>query len=142
MSYQLGAELLNFGAFIGFMGVNIAAFVRYYVRAEQADLPQPGAAPDRFRHLRLHLVESPPYRQAGRRGLACRRAPLRRLENQGISPPGRVRRAGRGAGVMIGYLGSPLRFSSDHGSFPARYKYSMTRYATVAARNNPPIATA
>ena len=33
VSYQLGAELLNFGAFIGFMGVNIAAFVRYYVRA-------------------------------------------------------------------------------------------------------------
>ena len=33
VSYQLGAELLNFGAFIGFMGVNIAVFVRYYVRA-------------------------------------------------------------------------------------------------------------
>ncbi|MGC8638740.1 MAG: APC family permease [Isosphaeraceae bacterium] len=35
VSYQLGAELLNFGTFIGFMGVNIAAFVRYYVRAER-----------------------------------------------------------------------------------------------------------
>ncbi len=35
MSYQLGAELLNFGAFIGFMGVNIAAFVRYYLRADK-----------------------------------------------------------------------------------------------------------
>ena len=35
VSYQLGAELLNFGAFIGFMGVNIAAFVRYYVRASK-----------------------------------------------------------------------------------------------------------
>ena len=33
MSYQLGAELLNFGAFIAFMGVNAAAFTRYYVRA-------------------------------------------------------------------------------------------------------------
>jgi len=33
VSYQLGAELLNFGAFIGFMGVNLAAFVRYYLRA-------------------------------------------------------------------------------------------------------------
>ncbi len=32
MSYQLGAELLNFGAFIGFMGVNAAAFLRYFVR--------------------------------------------------------------------------------------------------------------
>jgi amino acid transporter len=35
VSYQLGAELLNFGAFIGFMGVNLAAFVRYYVRASK-----------------------------------------------------------------------------------------------------------
>jgi hypothetical protein len=35
VSYQLGAELLNFGAFIGFMGVNIAVFVRYYVRASK-----------------------------------------------------------------------------------------------------------
>ena len=35
LTYQLGAELLNFGAFIGFMGVNIAAFVRYYLRAEK-----------------------------------------------------------------------------------------------------------
>jgi hypothetical protein len=35
MSYERGAELLNFGAFIAFMGVNAAAFVRYYLRAEQ-----------------------------------------------------------------------------------------------------------
>lgn len=35
VTYELGAELLNFGAFIGFMGVNIAAFLRYFVRAEK-----------------------------------------------------------------------------------------------------------
>lgn len=35
VDYQLGAELLNFGAFIGFMGVNLAAFVRYYVRSQE-----------------------------------------------------------------------------------------------------------
>jgi putrescine importer len=34
MTYQLGAELLNFGAFIGFMGVNLASLVRYWVRGE------------------------------------------------------------------------------------------------------------
>jgi putrescine importer len=34
LSYQLGAEMLNFGAFIAFMGVNLAAFVRYWVRAD------------------------------------------------------------------------------------------------------------
>ncbi len=32
MTYQLGAELLNFGAFIGFMGVNVSSFVHYWVR--------------------------------------------------------------------------------------------------------------
>jgi putrescine importer len=35
VSYQLGAELLNFGAFIAFMGVNAAAFVRYCFHEEQ-----------------------------------------------------------------------------------------------------------
>jgi amino acid transporter len=35
LSYQLGAELLNFGAFIAFMGVNAAAFIRYWMRAEE-----------------------------------------------------------------------------------------------------------
>jgi putrescine importer len=34
LSYQLGAEMLNFGAFIAFMGVNLAAFVRYWVRSD------------------------------------------------------------------------------------------------------------
>ncbi len=32
MSYGLGAEMLNFGALIAFMGVNLAAFTRYYLR--------------------------------------------------------------------------------------------------------------
>jgi putrescine importer len=32
LSYDLGAELLNFGAFIAFMGVNAAALVHYCVR--------------------------------------------------------------------------------------------------------------
>lgn len=35
LSYERGAEMLNFGAFIAFMGVNLAAFVRYFVRAEK-----------------------------------------------------------------------------------------------------------
>ena len=33
MTYERGAELLNFGAFVAFMGVNAAAFVRYCLRA-------------------------------------------------------------------------------------------------------------
>jgi putrescine importer len=35
LSYGLGAEMLNFGALIAFMGVNAAAFLRYFVRNEQ-----------------------------------------------------------------------------------------------------------
>jgi len=42
-SYGLGAEMLNFGALIAFMGVNMAAFVRYYVR-EGGNSPIPPLA--------------------------------------------------------------------------------------------------
>jgi putrescine importer len=37
-SYGLGAEMLNFGALIAFMGVNAAAFVRYYLRSDEKKL--------------------------------------------------------------------------------------------------------
>jgi amino acid transporter len=37
-AYGLGAEMLNFGALIAFMGVNVAAFLRYYVRAKERRL--------------------------------------------------------------------------------------------------------
>ncbi len=36
LTYQLGAEMLNFGAFIAFMGVNVAAFMHYWVRGDKA----------------------------------------------------------------------------------------------------------
>jgi len=36
--FELGANLLNFGALIAFMGVNAAAFVRYYLREEKKKL--------------------------------------------------------------------------------------------------------
>jgi amino acid transporter len=38
MSFGLGAEMLNFGALIAFMGVNAAALIRYYVRASEKKL--------------------------------------------------------------------------------------------------------
>jgi len=38
LSYERGAELLNFGAFIAFMGVNAAAFFHYYLRSERKQL--------------------------------------------------------------------------------------------------------
>jgi len=38
ITYGLGAELLNFGAIIGFMGVNAAAFIHYFLRGERKTL--------------------------------------------------------------------------------------------------------
>jgi amino acid transporter len=38
LSYGLGAEMLNFGALIAFMGVNAAAFIRYYLRSSEKQL--------------------------------------------------------------------------------------------------------
>jgi amino acid transporter len=38
MDYDLGAQMLNFGALIAFMGVNLAALVRYYVREPKKEL--------------------------------------------------------------------------------------------------------
>jgi putrescine importer len=35
LNFGLGAEMLNFGALIAFMGVNAAAFIRYFVRAPE-----------------------------------------------------------------------------------------------------------
>jgi amino acid transporter len=38
IDYDLGAQMLNFGALIAFMGVNAAALVRYYVREPEKKL--------------------------------------------------------------------------------------------------------
>ncbi len=38
ITYERGAELLNFGAFIAFMGVNAASFIRYFVRAQEKSI--------------------------------------------------------------------------------------------------------
>jgi putrescine importer len=38
LDYNLGAQMLNFGALIAFMGVNAAALVRYYVRENDKKL--------------------------------------------------------------------------------------------------------
>ena len=35
LTYEEGAELVNFGAFIAFMGVNLAAFVHYKFRSDE-----------------------------------------------------------------------------------------------------------
>jgi putrescine importer len=38
ISYDNGAELLNFGALIAFMGVNLASFTHYYIRGKDRSL--------------------------------------------------------------------------------------------------------
>jgi putrescine importer len=39
-AYEIGAQLLNFGAFIAFMGVNLSSFVHYCVRKRQWTISQ------------------------------------------------------------------------------------------------------
>src|SRR5208337_1641620 len=34
LTYSLGAELLNFGALVAFMGVNLSCFIRYFLRGQ------------------------------------------------------------------------------------------------------------
>ena len=48
-SYELAAEMLNFGAFIAFMGVNFTCFVQFYL------VRQPG----RKRHLLKDAIDTP-----------------------------------------------------------------------------------
>jgi len=40
ITYDIGAELLNFGALIAFMGVNLASLTHYYVRGNDRSLGQ------------------------------------------------------------------------------------------------------
>jgi putrescine importer len=44
LSYDRGAELLNFGAFIAFMGVNLAALIHYKFRSKEK-VPLPALIP-------------------------------------------------------------------------------------------------
>ena len=43
--FELGANLLNFGALIAFMGVNLAAFVRYFLRDRGKEADQISSRP-------------------------------------------------------------------------------------------------
>ena len=78
--YQLGAEVLNFGALIAFMGVNLAAFVRYFIR-EGKRTSEPGTPAGGLCHLPVAVAE--PQRMAkfvGRR-VAGPGTRVRRLED-------------------------------------------------------------
>ena len=57
ITYERGAELLNFGAFIAFMGVNAASFMRYFLRSNEKSVSQLAGAGAGIFDLRFHLVE-------------------------------------------------------------------------------------
>ena len=79
--YELGAELLNFGALIAFMGVNAAAFVRYFVREEKKKSVQFSAAGAGLFHLPGPVVEPEHQGENRRRDLDGRWHRFRRLED-------------------------------------------------------------
>ena len=90
--YELGAQLLNFGALIAFMGVNLAAFVRYFIRQGKRTVgnlvpPLMGFAIC----LLLWLNLSPAAKKWGAL-VACAGPGLRRLEDPGLpQQPGQLR---------------------------------------------------
>ncbi len=93
ISYETGAELLNFGALIGFMGVNVAAFLRYWVRGHRtfANFAAPlGGIPD----LPGPLAEPAQPGQNCGRDMAGGRGSVRGLEDQRLSRTYPVRCAG------------------------------------------------
>ena len=94
MSYGLGAEMLNFGALIAFMGVNAAAFVRYVVRDTKMDAVVYRAARPRLRDLLVALAKPQHSRQDRRQHLDGCRNRLRRLEDTRLPRrPGQLRSA-------------------------------------------------
>jgi len=81
MSYSLGAELLNFGALIAFMGVNASAFVHYFLRSQRRtvwNLLPPLLGFSVCLYLWLSLGGES---EAGRLGLAGGRRALRSVAN-------------------------------------------------------------
>ena len=90
VSYGLGAELLNFGAFIAFMGVNLSALVHYWWRAERRRLVNLVPAAPRLRDLRVPVVEPQRARAHRRLRVAPHRHRLRCLEDEGLPEGDRV----------------------------------------------------
>ncbi len=98
ISYQTGAELLNFGALIGFMGVNISSLVHYYVRGRDRHWSHLVAPAARLCGLPLPVAEPQLDREDRRLRLARFRRGIRRLEDRRVparhhplrNPRGRV----------------------------------------------------
>ncbi len=87
ITYERGVELLNFGAFIAFMGVNAAAFVRYFLRAAEKRWTNLGVPAPRIFHLLLYLAQPEPAREDRGRRVDTRRDHLRRDKDAEDSRP-------------------------------------------------------
>ena len=102
LSYQLGAELLNFGAFIAFMGVNLAA-LRALLVARGAERRLRNFLPPLLGFLiclYIWLSLRPTAKLAG--ALARRRHPVRRDQDPGIQAQPRVVRRANGISRSLG----------------------------------------
>ena len=87
-SYQLGVELLNFGAFLAFMGVNAASFVHYWVKRADRSWTQ-AAVPSDSRSVRIYGSACEPRRNLpARRGLPS----VRYISSCAVPGSGHVRR--------------------------------------------------
>ena len=96
ITYDNGAELLNFGALIAFMGVNLASLTHYYIRGKERTAGAVDSASAGIRHLLVHLDTS--VEAGDDRGFHlddCWHR-LRSVEDPGFpEPPGEFRRTVR-----------------------------------------------
>jgi len=85
LSYSLATEMLNFGALLAFIGVNAAAFVRYFVRASAKRLANLVLPDFRSDDLLAALAKPEPGGNAGGRALDGCWHCVRRVENARVS---------------------------------------------------------
>jgi putrescine importer len=65
ISYGLGAEILNFGALLAYMGVNAAALARYYLRGPERRFPDLWPPVAGFCRLSALVAQPEPPRESG-----------------------------------------------------------------------------
>ena len=88
ISYQGAAELLNFGAFLGFIGVNLAAFRQFYLLRPRGQkrryICRCNSPVSGFRSMPCHMDKPPLACQDCRNNLAAGRNRISADQNQGV----------------------------------------------------------
>ena len=113
VNFDLGAQMLNFGALIAFMGVNAAALLRYYVRQQEKKIGQPDSAGFGICGVPAAMVEPQPHRVDCGQYMDGRRNRFRSLEDARFPrQPDRLRYSRGGRSLICRHFG--LRYLPFH----------------------------